>query len=715
MANDEPGTAEERNNRTGNGRNSEETPLANNGIRQGTIWDIPEVVGPDPAGIVVIPQEDDNQVTWTKDITSLADVPVASTANVRRIEVLKTGQDGTVYKNFEDGKIILRRCPHPDFVRVGDRVVNRANLTDAMPKKEQHPIMMDCVTTILYTGGVVLPIHLDVLHALLHQLLARWQATGQSLGPLKTTRGEIAEIICQSINGRVRDHIDAALDTLKGLRIIKTYRSSKEDDVETTQHIGGLISNYTVHRVGKNDYIEVNLNSAIISAMTAGADQRQWSLRTLNFSKTLRFTEHWRRQLYRLLDSRFQATGYLHMPIKELWIGCLGHDEADARDPARWRKARYRLKGALEEFEKTGYLTDLQFITRRLKTGPKPKAKVMARINLESGETADLDAEAPYSLDGEPEWIKCNPGPSFVTESPKRTKEFAVDLVEALTGEPKKAPALVKTLGEDVVVTVINDRMKAAIRETGELFRRLPQTGWLSSSYPTATLAYLQTHFHTEHERRVSSQAAQHEYRPLDAPFFHRRQAILRQRVASSLARDGLDIRKIFEGKTAENPKLQEIVQNLQQTARYLARRHNIEEAIFLEDARLYRPELARAWDQLVTTGAGVALDVAALYHWQSNLENVIAKALTEASTETATGYQNLWRRHMPLLLKEVPKAAGLVAASDTGQRTPGSLSQQNIEQMVAQRIKHRLVEHALELAEIERIERIERQITAKS
>ena len=678
------------------------------------------------------PQEE--EIIWTKDLTSLADVPVSSEKNIRMLQRTLVGPEGSEITVETPGKVIMRRAPHPEYVKLQGDVVHREKLTDKT-RSLATPIMVDQVTTVLYSNGVVTPFHMDVFHALLHMALDRWQR-GLAVDRITTTRSEVLKVISSVKNGKSVNGINDALKTLSGLSISKDFDPLGKDapGLRSAYHLGGIIANYEIHERaatnarGAPDLIVVEFNPQIIKALKFGSDQVHWSLRTLNLTKTIKITENWKRQFYRLLDSRFQQTGQLLIPARELWIGCLGNDERDAITSDRWRQARFRLRTALDEFVQSGYISRYEFQSRAL---PRKKKVGMedepTKLTVKMGsEKVDVVASATYTLDEESEWILAIPGPAFFAEGPKRARDFAADVVAALLGvpragrqvpkpSPETAEGIVAVLGDQAVLGDTSDRMKAAILEVGDLYRRMPQTEWLSESYPMAPLNFLVSLFHTDYEQQVSARVLGDGARGPNPRYWASRMALVSQGIPRFLASRGTDLAKVIDGFHREENdgdsspapsvavmpvyfekgkvSLEEITTTTHLMTEILLRRRQCDGRLRNRHVRTGDPALASDFASLRTTVAAVATQALGVLVWQGVMSERVAQDLKAIGTTDP--YAAAWARNH-LSCREYARDARRLIDEWSGYRTSGGPLEQ-LRQAIVNRLRRRLVEHAIE------------------
>lgn len=678
----------------------------------------PENLQPDVEILEIDPVGE--EIIWTKDITSLADVPVAMEANIRNIPVTIRGVGNEIVHNQIPGKTILRMVPHPDWVLVDGDLFKRSALRKAQVANIK-PIMVEMLTTVLYNGGVVKPIHMDILHALLHLLMDRWERTGNRSGSITTTKAEIAEIISMQLNGRVRKQIDEALQTLSSLQVHKLFRGPKEGSAghgkigEIDHHMIGIISNYTVrHNAGdidtrgpKPDLIDVEFNPEIVTAMTSGANHRQWALRTLNLSNTLKVTETWKRQLYRLLDSRMQQNGYLYMPLKELWIGCIGHEESDAFNPDRWRQARHRIRRVFEEFVQTGYVTDLEFPKVRRKLTDKHENSnitvVKETVNLTDGSKASVSFTAPYTLSNEDEWIRCTPGPAFNSQTPKRKREFALDLARVLTGN--EVMDKLQDIDDDVLIDISNRRMKNVIAEIGDLHKRLPQVAWFDSSYPQATSNFLVRYFLAESRRKQDCFVRGIPYEQGSISYFCKRLEIVTAIMRKRWKAAGIDIAAVAAGTMEAPEEDAEVAVALQSAAKSVARDIDPTPQLFNPEYRESYPELEKSYQSVMRIACDVGFSAGVLTKWFGYIKREIKIQIEQyAEGDADEFYKNFWEQNLISITQKYPASAALVKELGRKLLNDTDSVTRKFEIIIGNRIRRRMMEAMFESMQLENV-----------
>lgn len=642
---------------------------------------------------VLVPEDTDPK--WTKDVTNLVDVPVANAENIRTIPVEITDAQGNKITNHYPGKVLLRRCPHPDFVRIGDKVVPRASVHEH-DLSSAKPIMVDAVTNVLYKSGVVMPFHMDVFHAIMHLAMERYDATGINSGNIETTRSEILQILGAGKNGRTYQAIDEAFSTLQGLQVTKSYNGVEGDDqnLRTIHVMGGPISEFRIHegashrtRGGGADVIEITLNHEIYRSMTIGARSREWSLRTLNLSKTLSIQEHWQRQLYRILDSRFQQTGYLRIPAQELWVGCLGNPATDLED-WRWRKAKSRLRKALQEFERTGYLQEFKIYSgkslRRKDAKQNPAAEGQQQEDQQQHYTLDMldhgtatfKVESPYRIHGDDlEWIQCAPGPGYYSDGPRREKDYALDMLECLfAGETTKMQieAMATSVGADVVLELTSERIKAMVVECRDLYRRLPQRAWMApSDLPTAEFDFHFGRLFGDYERRTAGHLVGDFSKGLTAPTADRRTALTTSAVVSLLERYGFTLTDALEGKAlgSEKPAIKDVSESMDKALATICRRNNLTLGC-LDALNRRKPHFAAEWAKVSVIGADVALKTVAVLMWQDNLRSKMDAAIAAAGSREKW-IQKIWKEMARSINAMAPRTVAQIAELSIGRAAP--------------------------------------------
>ena len=440
--------------------------------------------------------------SFTKDITSVHDVPLAASANniISTLKVMIRGPNGEQVPQEVFGRTVHRRAPHPG----------------AGNQPGGGVVMTALTTTILYHGGVISDVHQDVLYALIHLWEQRYHLTHDTSPTIGVTKPDIARIIGQQINGALRKKIEEAISTLRGVEVIKVYHETSGLN-EVVEVIGGFIQNYTTERAAANDHrpadmLMITLNSALVSALTGRSSSREWALRPLNMTRLWKHAPGWKRSFYRQLDARLYRRGVFSMPLRELWVDVLGQDPTVAKNAVNWRDIRRRLKAFLVELEATGYISSYEFFTRRASDSQiaselrdsLPDAPGFMEVNVKRSLTGITKMEVPVR-DEEPlrDWVECKPGPAFLEGQPKARIDFARDIANTICERPEQAEGLLNRIGAETMVQLGYGHLRVLVRELEDRLDRLPICHWLRATTPVPTLSHLERMYSIEANMRA--------------------------------------------------------------------------------------------------------------------------------------------------------------------------------------------------------------------
>lgn len=468
-----------------------------------SIWPLPPVSG---TQLTFLTEEDLERVrkeeSFTKDITSVHDVPLAASANnvISTLKVMIRGPNGEQVPQEVFGRTVHRRAPHPGGgTQPGGGVV-----------------MTALTTTILYHGGVISDVHQDVLYALIHLWEQRYHLTHDTSPTIGVTKPDIARIIGQQINGSLRKKIEEAISTLRGVEVIKVYHETSGLN-EVVEVIGGFIQNYTTERAAANDHrpadmMMITLNSALVSALTGRSSAREWALRPLNMTRLWKHAPGWKRSLYRQLDARLYRRGVFSMPLRELWVDVLGQDPTVAKNAVNWRDIRRRVKAFLVELEATGYISSYEFFTRRASDSQiaselrdaLPDAPGFMEVNVKRSLSGITKMEVPMrDEESLRDWVECKPGPAFLEGQPKARIDFARDIANTICERPDQAEGLLNRIGAETMVQLGYGHLRVLVKELEDRLDRLPICHWLRASTPVPALPHLERMYSIEANMRA--------------------------------------------------------------------------------------------------------------------------------------------------------------------------------------------------------------------
>ena len=653
------------------------------------------------------PNDDD---IHTKDLISLTDVPLSNDDHVRMIEVMVPGVDGRLEAQKKHGKILHRRGPHPSMVMVKGQFVHRDDASALTG--DVKSVMVDFTTVITYEGGVVLPIHNDVLHALISIWHARYRETGISSNQIKTTKADVARLLGIGINQRSRQSIEDALATIRGVTITKNYESpegASSVNGSRLEVIGGIISNYTIDRHNndgrggrRSDTITVDFNQALVRAM-CGDDtaQRPWIVRSLNLSKNLAYQTPWKRQLHRMVETRLDYQGRFQMPLRELWVECLGGSEEDPCVANRWRTIRFRIKEVFDEWVQSDWIKYFEWIPPRNGGAKKPKlaAGCDMNITLNEGKQGRVTVAHRRQNDEEGGWVRCEAGSAFSAGMGMRKNSLAWDLAKATTDSGTQAEQLLKKLGKDLVIDIAYGRLKSLITHMGERLMRLDIPLWLSPTYPVPDrLHVVRMAFRSWKFSRMQAEGSNLEA-PFPAPFHDRRCAlqdsIVRKKLAKYKTTDFLTIKENPE--SGIDPSLLSEVSLCTKLAvdLYLENSNGLSRTILDESNRIGDASLEREYQNLASATREIAASSAMALLWYKRI----------AAKPQIMELPNFGRNspgRIKLLTsasKRLPEAFSLVKVLQEPDRNPWEA---HVGSLLERRLFERIIEED-ELAEVEK------------
>ena len=377
----------------------------------------------------------------TTDPVFLSDVPILGDDTVRPIEIRTRGVDGDMRTELRDGKILHRKGPHPTYVQVGNTVMERDKVRPAELARAKA-LMTDVVTTVIYNKGVVEQAHLDVFFAFAHLMYEHYTQTGIASGKVTATRPQICSIIGLHRSARAYKMIELALDSLTGLEVTKYFQPPETGPgvgilAQRVERLGNLLAGFKYDRtvsasgLGRHaSAITVEINPLLVRAMCGQAESRHHVVRSLNLTQNMKHVQAWKRQLDRTLQQRLER-GHFIMPLRELWISCLGGNakDIDPAHPERWRKKRWQILRTMKEWETSGFLDNVRCYARRKTPDPKSHdATDPAEAESDATTTCakrgitltGVDGIGTFTVDLPgvdstvgTEWIECDRGPEF--------------------------------------------------------------------------------------------------------------------------------------------------------------------------------------------------------------------------------------------------------------------------------------------------------------
>lgn len=509
--------------------------------KQITIFDEDLVALPPDMGHLIAEDKTD---LITKDPIFLSDVPILADSNVKKIKIKTLDAKGQLREEERNGKIIERKGPHPTYVLVGDTIVRK---DDVRPGSVVRPYMVDIITTVIYDSGVLQQSHLDVFFYLMHKAYQHYEKTGIASGEVRFTRTEVLEALSRTVDGRSFKMIDQAITALSGLKVKKYYieqlkndggleRDSSanepisilgEDDgisedlpvasddvphapnkhvrIQRTELLSNLIIGITTEtRIGssapdgerrgrKGKSITIELNPLLIRSMCGQTNNREYIVRSLNFTRNQKYESSIEKQLDRMLQARLERQKTVRMPLVEIYIGCLGGSVEDLQKEFayRWRRRRAQIIGILKAWEETGFLSNVQTFVprRRLKEKSVPRSMTLYDDRGERKETIEINL--PEFASENDEWISCEKGENFYVGKPCSREVFAREIVESTVDHPGQVAQILEAFDLETIVTIGHRRLRDILAIVGDRQIRMPTTAWLSKSFPRPRIEML--------------------------------------------------------------------------------------------------------------------------------------------------------------------------------------------------------------------------------
>lgn len=661
-----------------------------------------------PGNIEIRADEDndpDDEVIIARDPLFTYDVPLANDEHVREIPMTVVDRDGLRREVTKVGKVLYRVGPHPDWVLASGEVMRREKAVELGVKYEA--LMLPFITTITYDNGVVQHMHIDAFHALTSELTTVYANTGKADGQVVITKERIAEILKVEHNGRLGKIVEEALETLSGIRVVKTYPAPAEGQPghgiipTVTKQMGAWIVNKTIERYSglasskggrKPDRIIVDLNQAFARAMTGDRSERSYLTRGFNLRQRLRYQIAWKKQLMGVIEGRLDVAGRFQIPMDELWVDVLGlsASDLDPAHPERRRKVRWKLLQALREREATGYLVNARIVQR--KRGGTSEMQVAAGdtvIKVDDGKTEmtvpgrRMNASTQSDM---VDWVECDEGPTFLMNRPMMRPAFARKILNATCVNGKMQEEMLKDFGLDAILDIGYRRLKHFCNLVGDRVRRLPIEAWLSENYPKAQRMEIVRGLVKDHNYRVN-QRALGRGADEDVPAEHdaRRQRVIR----AHLNRHAVDLDfKIYVNQDVE-PKGDvgaEVVQCFRLALRQLMHEGQMSENVLSEEHRIVDPKLARQFDELVARAGDIGTQAAGMVLWFRKVE----KRCEERLPALGEKWPDDLRR---MVATKFPEVWGLMLELTSAGRKPW---EQHMGRIYQQRVGERYVEGEL-------------------
>lgn len=639
---------------------------------------------------------------FSRDIISLTDVPLSNDLEVKMIAVSVPGNDGHDLVLNKPGKVLRRTGPHPTLVKFGDRLCAR----DAVPVGAAvKPVMVPFITIIVYDGGVVQPAHHDVLHVILGAWHERYKQTGNASTQIRTTVAEIAKKMDMGSNARIRTVIREALSTIRGVTITKQYalpedRSAIGTDRDKSamkpgqgkETIAGIFSYVKIEtslsptRVSEEVVIEIN--PGLMRAMTGDTKERPWLTRSFNYTKNLAYHSKWKRQLALMVEQRLERSKKFAMPIIELWVSCLGHDQKDVFGK-NWRTIVHRIKKMFEEWETAGWIKDFEWSPKYGKPEDlEMEGAAMTSIDVEltDGKKGRIDLDrfvSNFEIGG---WVRCEAGPFFGTEQGIRKSKLARDVAVATTKSHGDADALIKQHGSDFVIDLAYGRLKNLLNLIGDRILRLSFEKWFSNKYPKPDRVELIRYNFRQWKHANDSG-------PTTMSPFDRRRTLFVSTIMKKKVGD-LAVEDILNGKKERPDHLPlevfaEYVMCLQEALEcYMNNVDGVSRDILQPINRIGKPEIQRTFVDMMSSVHEVATVTAGQMLWFAQ----VAKSPDIEKLED----QAFRRGWLLTVAKRYPKAYDMVSESQRADRSQWEVT-------VGRALEQRLCEHVIEAEQLEK------------
>lgn len=625
----------------------------------------------------------------TKDPIFLADVPIVADSNVRQIEITTVDVNDQERKELRDGKVFHRRAPHPTYVKLGNTIVHRDEIKKP---KDTHaePVMVDVITSVIYHKGVVQQSHLDVFFALLHLVYDRYQKTGIAAGQITVTRLDLMKILGMSNAGKNFKMIDAALNTLSGLHVAKYFQAPEglpDVPIRVEEFTNLLLNPVYESAVGRKsngrrpETITVTINSALVDAMRGRSIERSYVVRSLNFTQNLKHAITWRRQYDRLLQARLER-GPFRMPLKELWISCLGGnvEDLDPAFPARWRKIRHKIITTMKEWEKSGFLEDVQYFTRDRRKAPSSTTVSQRHFSLPTpqGKIAITLAENPLDDD---EWVSCRAGSEFYAGRPSSHRAFARELLRATVDDHGQIGKLLKEFTVETVVSIAHRRLKTILTQIGQRMVQMRTSIWLGKAFPQPDRTNL-VHYLTDLTLfRLECNEKAQVMETIPAELDDRRDVLIAQRV--KILRQEVNLQEV--PTAVENPLSEDTRLCYRITMDRIIAHRSLSRDILDPLARQIDPKAAKLFESTHQIAETIAYQAALTLHWYDVMNRRMIEKIGAFGSMSA-------RLIVARAYKRWPQAAAIV-------REMQSLNNHPWEQSVGALFERRLCE-ALVVAE---------------
>lgn len=670
-----------------------------------TLWDEQERADDKEAVIAALDRDD----VISRDPIFLHDVPIASSSadHVKDITITIPDKNGGTRTEQRLGKILQRYSPHPEYVQLNSKIVLKEGLRPEELERGKA-VMVPTVTTVLYHSGVVQPLHLEIMYIILAKLAENIKKFGDRSGQVRLTKVEISSMMGLELNGRLRDDIESALKTLQGVHVSKAYfpPEGTAAAIKTEINRGGVIVNSMVmksvsrrHGAGRPaDVIEVDVNPELVRAVMGISAKREYITRAFNWSKSITEKVPWKRMLYRMVDARFDLLGYFRIPLQELWVGCLGKDQSDIKDPKKWRYAKYQMMTAFRSFEETGFIMNLHSFARRRApnrggdaTGVNAKDNTPVQIDGEDYSTSiqmnrsDLDQ-------AQNEWITCIPGPAYYAAKPLKKNEFAAEILKTFYS-PEEVQKVMKSVSVDFVLDSSYGRLRVITDTIGDRRERMPIEQWFTDKTPVSPLTYLIKFYLDEHDRRERSSRTGDLFRGVNATYFNRRLMVSTTPIKKHLA-DKDFVLIDLQGDSVEGEVSPTYLDAYRLALSAVLKRRGFDDSCKDRTEWEFAPDKKKAFDDATPLALTIALSVTGQILWES-------KALQKAFT--LHGYPLDSTRDIPrdLWLAVRRSYPSLTSLCDS----MGIPSAPLWEQELGRRFRRRLVEHVIELRELDRLD----------
>lgn len=582
----------------------------------------------------------------------LSDLTLSNDSHVQQIPISLPDKNGELVQTTRPGKVLHRMAPHPHYQVVQEKGQRKVYHVDDIKKLgiKGEAIMVRQVTTILYNLGVLQPGHDTIFDAILRLWHQRWLATRNDSPKIVVTYTELAKAVNQALNGRFYKFVDEAINALGGLHVQRHHMRPKDEDLaahvqEATPRLYGLISASDSAKGASTggrrpNAISITLNPELTNALRGGNSERPWIVANYNYTRNLSYSgQRWRAQLHKVTEVRLASRHKksMRIPLLELWIECLGCDRSIQDDPAKWRKYKWRIVKCLREWEKTGYLQNVQLVSRSniyFKYGhtfveEEKGEKVVIPIDFGAASKGTMSLKLRDELLENAEELWCERGPNFWEGKPQRTPEAAMTVLKASGTSAESIPKLLKQLGEEHILNIGRGHQRSIIYEMGDREDRTTTAGWLAPMVPIPTAQHAVHTTAIDEQRRDQHRQRGELFRP--PPSEH---AELRERIVSALIMEKMKkleqpLEIFYEERNApEEPQLREIHTCFRLAVQRMMKENQISEDVLDAHTRNHMPEVSKQFTDLCIESMPIAAAAAGVRLWLDSLQKEVIKRL---------------------------------------------------------------------------------------